>query len=226
MARPRNPEWIDWRTSAARKIVLEDLDGQVLPLEDDVVSAQEAWDDIYSHLPEFRDVVFSQFKARLKDHRKQVGRKHQAVYSQLHAYEHDRRLYPRQTHNQHGERVFDLSAAKPLLREDVVDEKHIEMTVEALHNSRPEYREWNLGIFRRRLRQEIRTQKWYYYLDWKRAKKRQKRGLRNEDPGPDSEARRSQYHGNPTTERRSTTPQVYESRTHANRVGNGSIEGV
>lgn len=185
--RPSNPNWIDWRKSQAREILLEDLESGVLPLEADYVTAQVAWETMYVNLPEFLNVVFSQFEARLKDHRKQVSRRRQATETQLHAFRHDRRLYPRQTHNQNGERVFSLSAAKPLLKEDVVDEKHLQMTVEALRNSRPEYREWSLAIFRRRLHQEIRTQKWFYYLEWKRAKKKQERGLPNEDPGADSE---------------------------------------
>ena len=75
----------------------------------------------------------------------------------------------------------------PLLREDVIDEKHKEMTTEELHALRDEYQEWDIETFRSRLRQEVATQKWLYYLDWKRAQKLLKRGKKDEDPGPDSE---------------------------------------
>ena len=90
-------------------------------------------------------------------------------------------------HDKRGQPIFDRSAAKPLLKEDVIDEKHKEMTTEELHASREEYQQWDIKIFRRRLRQEISTQKWFYYLEWKRAKKLLKRGKKSEDPGPDSE---------------------------------------
>lgn len=193
MPRTARPDWINWRTSEAREIILGDLEDGRLPLDEEVVSAQEAWDEMYYVLPEFEHVVFSQFKARLKDHRRQLARRKGSVDTFLVAFRHDQELR-RQGYipgggpfDQHGRRIFALSAANPLLRDDVIDEKHKEMTTEELHASRDEYLEWPIEVFRRRLRQEIGTQKWFYYLEWKRAKKLLKRGKRDMDPGPDSE---------------------------------------
>ena len=56
-----------------------------------------------------------------------------------------------------------------------------------LHQSKDEYKEWEFKHFCRRVRQEIRSQKWLYYLEWKRAKKALKRGQKEQDPGEDSE---------------------------------------
>lgn len=193
MPRAANPDWINWRTSEAREVILDDLVTGILPLDAEVVSAEEAWEEMYFALPEFKDVIFGQFKVRLKDHRKQVSRRSEASTTFLDAFRHDRALRAQGylpgggLYNRHGERIFDRSAAKPLLREDVIDEKHKEMTTEELHASRDEFRVWDISMFRRRLRQEIGSQKWLYYLEWKRAKKQLKRGKKSQDCGEDSE---------------------------------------
>lgn len=193
MPRSARPDWIDWRKSAARQVILDDLADGRLPIDADVVTAEEAWEEMYFILPEFQNVVFSQFKARLKDHRKQVGRRAGATDTFLLAFRHDQDLqrngYLRGggRYDHRGRPIFYRSAAMPLLRQDVIDEKHKEMTTEELHALRDEYEEWDIETFRRRLRQEVATQKWLYYLDWKRAQKLLKRGKKDEDPGPDSE---------------------------------------
>jgi hypothetical protein len=193
MPRTARPNWIDWRKSKAREVILDDLTDGRLPLDEEVVTAEEAWEEMYFVLPEFQNVVFSQFKKRLKDHRKQVSRRVNSKETFLQAFRHDQELQRQGylhgggRHDRHGQPIFDRSAAKPLLKEDVIDEKHKDMTPEELHDSRDEFNEWPLDVFKRRLRQEIATQKWLYYLEWKRANKLVKRGKKDEDPGPDSE---------------------------------------
>lgn len=91
MPRSTNPDWIDWRTSKAREIILNDLKTGVL--EDDV-TAEDAWNLIYVHLPEIVTVCFSQFEVRLKSHRKQVAKSKRATTKQKEAMEHDRQLHP------------------------------------------------------------------------------------------------------------------------------------
>ena len=108
MPRAKNPDWVDWRTHLGgrpREILLEDLENEALLLDEEIMSAEEAWEEIYMHLWEFSDVIFSQFKARLKDHRKQVARRKNAYVVHIVAYQHDRELYPRIGHNKHGEPV-------------------------------------------------------------------------------------------------------------------------
>jgi hypothetical protein len=52
-------------------VATEDLEKGIFSLEESEVSTMEAW-EFYSALPEFVNFVFSQFKARLLDHRAQV----------------------------------------------------------------------------------------------------------------------------------------------------------
>ena len=194
MPRSTKTDWIDWRKSEAREVILDDLESGRLPLDADVVSAEEAWEEMYFPLPEFQNVIFSQFKARLKDHRQQVSRRKGAHEIFLEAYRHDMELRRQGylpgggPYDQRGDLKFEQSAAQPLLKQDVSDELHKNLTPSELHESREEYHlVWPLDHFRRRLRQEISTQKYLYYLEWKRAQKLMKRGKLEMDKGEDSE---------------------------------------
>jgi hypothetical protein len=74
---PRRKEWIAWRSSAPRRILLDDLESGMLSLDSEEMSADDAWNSYYSHLQEFSNVPFAQFRERLRDHRKQVSGKTQ-----------------------------------------------------------------------------------------------------------------------------------------------------
>jgi hypothetical protein len=123
--------WIPWTTNCeTRQILLDDLRSGLLPVNADELSAEEAWDLVYQHMAEFVPVVFSQFKVRLKDHRKQVGADITWDALESEALTHDRSLFPRQTEQNHRgeEPICDLSTAKLLLRDDVEAGKHHHMT--------------------------------------------------------------------------------------------------
>ena len=168
-------------------MLLDDLHNDILPLQEFEMPAEEAWVLQYSEMYEFKDVVFSQFEARLKDHRKQVTRNKTSQILEMGAYENDRALYPRATHDQRGNLVFDVHEAKALLVEDIADGLNDHMTADALWDLRTPYQDFSLDYFRRRFRQEIRAKKFKFYLECKRAEKQRKRGLKPEAPLYDSE---------------------------------------
>ena len=149
---------------------MQDLEDGVLPVDENACSAEDAF-QIYRQYAQFAGIKFDQFKERLKGHREQLQKLHERSNLEAEALARDRQLYPRNTHNQRGEPVFDLSEAKYLLREDVKDKKHTTVSAEALRQSRPQYRVFESEIFRRRIKQEVRRQKFVYYLSLKRAKK-------------------------------------------------------
>ena len=168
---PRREGWIDWRSCEAREVLLQDLSDGTLPLDEETMSTQEAW-EYYSQTFEFRNVVFSQFEEQLAEHREQIDLKATHIDKQMKALVRDRELHPKKTHNQRGERVFYLSPAYPLLVQDVEDKKHISMTKVQLFHSRTEYcTEWKWEIFERRLRQEVMRQKFVHDCNMKRDKK-------------------------------------------------------
>jgi hypothetical protein len=171
MPKSRRPGWIDWAKSAAKQIILDDLDRGVLPVDEAELSAEEAWDLVYSQMYEFirpETVVFSQFKERLRDHRKKQGALVTRAAWESEALAHDRRLFPRRTENNRGEPVFDLSAAKLLLRADVAEGKQNRMTPGQLQKSRVEYEPFSTVKFKHRIYQEVRRQKFINYLNMRR----------------------------------------------------------
>ena len=171
MPRPRRPGWIDWAKSLAKQIILDDLDCGVLPVDESELSAEEAWELVYSQMAEFirpETVVFSQFKERLRDHRKKHGEGVTRAALESEALDHDRRLFPRQTENNRGEPVFDLSAAKLLLRADIAEGKHHRMTPSQLQMTRVEYQPFSAVKFKHRIYQEVRRVKFINYLNERR----------------------------------------------------------
>jgi hypothetical protein len=139
---------IDWKNSDARKILIKDLQKGSLPLYDHEMSAETAWETRYKMRAEFQDVPFSQFKERLADHRAQVEKDRQAAVRNAAALINSRAIYPRAEYNHKGEKVFDMSPAKQLLRRDI--------KAGLLH---PEYLEFKKPIFHNHVRQEKRRRR-------------------------------------------------------------------
>jgi hypothetical protein len=167
---------IEWRNSAAKLIIFMDLEEGLLPVDENKLSAQDAWDLVYKHIREFQNVPFAQFKARLKDHRAKVQTELNRACDDELAFAHDRRLHPRQTHNRRGELVFDMTPAKELLREDIKNKKHEGMTPLSFQASRQEYYQFKPRQFKERIYQEVRYQKFLNYLQMKRDKEKEEAG--------------------------------------------------
>ena len=151
---------------------MEDLISGILPLSAQEMSAEEAWEICYSHMLEFVEpgVVFSQFEARLKDHRKQLSKEHVRAQEEAAALEHDRLLFPRQITKPNGDFVFDLHPAKLILRRIVAEGDHIGVRPKDLWNSRQEFKDFKLAEFTRRIYQEERRKKFIRYLNRRREK--------------------------------------------------------
>jgi hypothetical protein len=175
MARSKKPGWINWRSAPARTIILEDLlPGRPL-FEKDNVSAQDLLVWYQERYPDqFGAVVLDQFEVRLKDHRKASLKDYARAQEEEKYLAHDRQFYPRKTHNERGEPVFNLSPAKLLLREDIKDRLHMTIykTARKMWASRSEYKIFKIEIFKDRFLQEIRRSKYIHYLNLKRAKLR------------------------------------------------------
>lgn len=103
----------------ACRVLINDLENGVLPLDENDMSAADAWDQVYSHMPEFTGVTFHQFKMRLQWYRKQAKK-----------------------------RIEAATEAVNLLAEDVAQGKHLALGIEGLHQSRPEYLALPLSGFR------------------------------------------------------------------------------
>jgi hypothetical protein len=171
MPRAKNPLWINWRSCKARAILLEDLEPGGLLDGMGQLSEADVW-EFYRTLPEFNKVVFSQFQARLKDHRTQSGVLREMAERDAEAVQHDREFYPRRAMNSRGQLKFDMQPAKYVLRGDVKNGLHQVMTPSELKSMRPEYGGFSYEKFKQRIYQEVRRQKFLYYLSLKRAKQK------------------------------------------------------
>jgi hypothetical protein len=165
---PTNPDWMSWRNSTPRQIVMLDLINGFLPLDPAEMSPEEAWEIHCRHVADFAEAVFSQFKARLADHRRLARRDLHAAAHEAAASAHDRLLFPRQPTNERGELVFDLHPAKRLLRDDLRNQRHVGLTPKAFRLTRADYQEFDLEVFRQRIYQEIRRGKFVNWLNERR----------------------------------------------------------
>jgi hypothetical protein len=137
------------------------------------MSANTAWELLYKDMDEFSDVVFDQFKLRLRDHRCQVKKTMGRSKHEEQCLKHDRSLFPRKLTDEEGVPNFDLHPAKELLRADVKAEKHKQMKPIELWKSRPyEYMKFEEDYFRNKIYQTVRREKFIYYLQQKREEKK------------------------------------------------------
>jgi hypothetical protein len=152
--------------------VLDDLQAGFLPLYERELSAEEAWEKMYKDEPEFVSVTFNMFKERLKDHCKQVIKLQKRAAFELEAFLHDRTLHPRSEQDRNGNKLFDVSETKYLLRMDIEDGKHLTMTPSQLQYTREEYMAYPLKKFKEKIYQAVKREKYINYLNDKHAKER------------------------------------------------------
>ncbi|CAB9523470.1 expressed unknown protein [Seminavis robusta] len=148
--------FIDWENSAAKEILLKDLEPEGR-LYGNSLEAKDVFDDYterYKYI--FCDVPFSQFKAKYNETiKKAEAAQRRARSAQEEAWmKHDSRLYPRQTHNHRGEPIFDVDIeAKETLHYDIKHELHKRMTPKELWQYREVYSKYKLDTFRQRIYQ-------------------------------------------------------------------------
>ena len=169
------PGWIDWRKSAAKEILLQDLEtGGWLDAIDNVLDKAPVIFQVYKHTyEEYEKVVYDQFEARLKDYVRDKSKIKERSNEEEKWMREDRKLRPRQTHNQRGEPVFDMDYAKHVLREDVKNNVHLKMKPKELWGSKTPYQKFKPDIFRQRIYQEVRRNKMINHMENKRTKRRQ-----------------------------------------------------
>lgn len=159
--------YIPWNHSQPQAILLHDVRlGNLQPEK----SAEEAWEEVYSKIVEFKHVPFQQFKEKLFDYREKLKEDDAVVAVAYAAYMHDRRYYQR-THKSNGRPIFRLSPAQPLLVDDIKNKRHVGMLPSEFHRTRPEYLEFELDEFRPRIYQEQRLIKMENWMNHKRLGK-------------------------------------------------------
>lgn len=170
----------EWKNSPAKEVLEDDFQSGMLPLENTEMTARQAWDLVYSHLIEFHGVSYDQYYQNFQAIRKRTKKQRANSGWMVSALQHDRQLHPRKTKNACGKPVFDKTKAKEFLKQDVKDGKHKRMKPRQLQKTRKVYMIFRLDIFRQRIYQEVRAQKFNFYLELKRVEKQKKRRERRQ----------------------------------------------
>ncbi|CAJ1929269.1 unnamed protein product [Cylindrotheca closterium] len=141
-------------------------------LEKRAMTAAQAWEMHYKHLPAFEEVKFDQFKRNLASHRKQLkdGKKRSMEEEEM--WREDRKRFPPVSKKADGSPLWYCHPAKLLLRQDVAEGKHNTMKPEQLQQTKNEYRDFSLTEFRRHIYQENRRRRFINYLNDKRENRK------------------------------------------------------
>ena len=159
---------VKWRTSGAREIILDDLHRGVLTLDEELLSAEQAW-ECYRNEEAFFLVPFKQFKRQLKAHRQQVLKLVKESAVQYEAFRKDLATQQHFTHYLDGRPIFAASAAHKLLKADIEPRfSEDKIDVVSLQATREEYKSWSPVEFKRRVYQEVRYWKFVAYMEEKR----------------------------------------------------------
>lgn len=154
----------DWRNHPAKALLYCDI--RKGELKDDVSAA--AVFEKYRSLPEFTDISFDKFPDRLKRLRKKHAEKECMAVRDAAALEHDRQIHPMPAFDRRGYKRWPGSNARQFLLCDIDLGVLEEMKPQELHRSRPEYLEYDLKTFRKKIYQELKSEKFQNYIKDKR----------------------------------------------------------
>lgn len=106
------------------------------------------------------------FASRLSGLRQQIATNKTRSDEDLEYFNSFRTLHPRPTHNHRQEPLWDGSEAQMLLNLDMDNNKHKVPGFKPvdLYNSRNEYKQWTLEVFRWHIHQESDTRKYLHTL--------------------------------------------------------------
>jgi c-di-AMP phosphodiesterase-like protein len=130
--------------------------------------------------PQFRLFEYENFVTNLRNLRKSIKALDEHSASDFRALTHDRVIHPVAAFNQKGEAVWDGSSAQTWLNTDIDDGKHTTMEPKVLHRTREDYQVFKLTVFRKHIRQEVQTRKFWVYMADKKEKKKLRNRLRRE----------------------------------------------
>ena len=172
-SRSQQPVFTRWDKSKSKVLLTEHLENGVLSLDEEVVSAEAAW-SYYSNQDVFirEKILFGQFNEALERQRNAIKKRRWHVGDQMAALEHDTCFMSRSTHDRRGKKKFYGTSAHESLKDDIKADNHTRLGMACLQGSREEHAEWRPDHFKRRVKQEVLTQKFFHHMEVKRAAKK------------------------------------------------------
>ena len=155
-----------WKDSKLRGILYQLLMSGTIPLDEDAMGPK----DVCNFRPEeFKEIECERFKTNLKAMRKRIIEKKNYSATDTAGLAHDRMIYPKNPFNHRGEPRWEGSEAERLLKKDVEDGQHEEVTPQEFYLSRIQYQEYNRNVFLKHVHQEVRTRKHHAQRNARRA---------------------------------------------------------
>lgn len=173
MPRSGREGWIDWTNSAAREILMEDLERSGwLYKNKESLTAKEVFDVYKKEQVEFENVLFSQFQDRYIDATTNAVERRKRSTIEQKWFEDYRKKHPLPTQDKDGKPIFSAHSAQELLNEDVKNGLDLKFKSVRLWASRKEYSIFDFSVFNRRVIQARRRVKLCNYMNFKRQEKR------------------------------------------------------
>jgi hypothetical protein len=159
-----------WCKSKAKKLIVQGLENGHIT---DLMTPAVVFDKYDSkHHEHFKFVGFRLFPERLKRLRAKYTERENFCERDAAALAHDRRLYPSTEYTEKGIPIWrKTSTIRQLLSQDIVDNKHKEMSPEELWESREEYKKNDLKTFRNHIYSTVKSAKFKKYCEdqhWKK----------------------------------------------------------
>jgi len=151
----------------------------------------DAWASRYQSMAvvQHEKVIFEQFHSAFTRHKKQIGEKKKASIEEEELLKRHRELHPTTSHAQlTGKRHFYLTKAQKLLEADILAGLHKKTSPADLQASRQEYQAFDKDIFRQRIYQEVRAERFKRYLNDDREAKQKAMQAVNLEEDANSEA--------------------------------------
>jgi hypothetical protein len=154
-SRARPVTAVPWNKSEAKKLLERDLASGMIPVSGREMGSHE----VYASRPEYAAFPVDLFTRRLASMRVLARSQNARRASDAVALMHDRQLRPQATHSSNGVPRWEGSDAERLLKDDISNGLHTQMTPRALYNTRTEYQLFTLDQFRGHIYQENKRRK-------------------------------------------------------------------
>jgi hypothetical protein len=148
-----DPPWD--ANNIARQLLEQDIMNGIIPLANAEMSARV----VHGLRPEFSQLPFDSFPRRLRGMRAICKATLDRGKSDAAAFENDRQFAQRPTFAALGLPRWEGSDAQQLLKTDITEGLHLQMTPLALYGTREEYKVFALTVFRGHIHQEVKRRK-------------------------------------------------------------------
>ena len=152
-----------WINSDAKHLMTQDMLDGLIPSDKRINNIFKLWTEFYSQQPEFKDFPYEEtrFRSRLEGLQKSVSRLVWAARYDQECHDEAKAIYPDEKHGPTGDILWRNSEADRLLEIDMANGMHLNMLPSELRLTKPEYQEFSVARFSKRVDQKREAVKPY-----------------------------------------------------------------